>query len=538
MAAHQQASTSYLSDLDATPDLERLVRPHAAQLRDWYSHWLSNRPDAEDWWQLGEAIDRQLNRLWTDTVLSTEAGGKVEDLRVLAFERVAHVRAFLSQCRAADHHLAQFNNNIDVLYSSSLAWPAAIGTVRTRYWEFACVSWICALQGLKSGQTAIDFAPILESHDADLQDDPEPEHPSASVEGYEDLLHSPWAAMPTGNSDAAADHQDIPEHLTVADADLAERPCAPPPVPVTEATLAIQIEPVEPEPQPQAELAPVHEPARLLNGQALKNSAFGTWLGLVVLSWVSLVWGAAISLPFGIGIGIIAMLGIGFVAVPLWGTVFGLLGMQGASGSTLRSMKFAELGEDDPFFHANKAFAEQLDIPAPKIGTVEVYNAFAMGAHWNKATVALGQPLLNDLTDEEARAVLGHELGHVVSGDMRRMMLMRTFQNACVWYMCVQELKQFARWVISWVAELFILAFSRKREFWADAIGAALTSKDAMIGALRKLEAGPKLTEHENLNARFMCRGRANSLLSTHPSTEDRIAALEAETYLKQLPFR
>ena len=169
----------------------------------------------------------------------------------------------------------------------------------------------------------------------------------------------------------------------------------------------------------------------------------------------------------------------------------------------------------------------------PTIGTIAVRNALAMGASEKWATVAIGTPLLDELTDDEIAAVLGHELGHVVSGDMRRMMLMRTFQNAMVWYGFAQGLKQFARWMLCWMAELSILAFSRRREYWADAIGAELAGKDAMIGALRKLENAPVLTSAEKTHARFMFYGGA---LSTHPSTPLRIKALEAETYLKRLP--
>jgi heat shock protein HtpX len=119
---------------------------------------------------------------------------------------------------------------------------------------------------------------------------------------------------------------------------------------------------------------------------------------------------------------------------------------------------------------------------------------------------------------------------------MKRMMLMRTFQNATVWFMFAQGFKQFVRWVICWGAELYILAFSRKREYWADAIGAALTSKEAMIGALKKLAEAPPLTDAENTHARFMVRGRISSAFSTHPSFEERIVALQHETYLRQLP--
>lgn len=300
----------------------------------------------------------------------------------------------------------------------------------------------------------------------------------------------------------------------------------------------------EPTGEQRCEVAPLAEPAKAtdidpqirLHGRRLRSSVIPTWLGLVVFSWFAILWGGLITAPLGLGLGVLASAFAGIVLVPLWGTVWGLVGMSAARASTLRQMKFEELPEDHPIAIETFKLAEALEIKRPQIGLVPAYNAFAMGRHADDATVVIGKPLLETLTVDEQRAVIGHELGHVVSGDMRRMMLMRTFQNACVWFALAQELKQFVRWTISWAAELFILAFSRKREYWADAIGAALAGKEAMIGALRKLEDGPSPTGAERQNARFMFRGRAVTLFSTHPKTSQRIAALEAETYLRRLP--
>lgn len=290
--------------------------------------------------------------------------------------------------------------------------------------------------------------------------------------------------------------------------------------------------------RPAIDVQTAQGPGRAIHGRALRKSIIPTWLGLVGLSWVSLIWGALISVPFGVGLGIFASLLAGLVAVPLWGTIFGFVGMNAARSSTLGKMGFRTLPDDHPVTAKIREFAERLDLPMPRVGSVPVYNAFAMGSHETSATVAMGEPLIETLDENEWAAIVGHELGHIVSGDMRRMMLMRTFQNACVWFMFAQGLKQFARWVISWVAELFILGFSRRREYWADAIGAELAGKEAMIGALRKLETAPALTGEEKRNARFMFRGKVNALFSTHPQTSDRIAALEAETYLRRLPRR
>jgi heat shock protein HtpX len=273
-----------------------------------------------------------------------------------------------------------------------------------------------------------------------------------------------------------------------------------------------------------------------LDSRALPKSILPTWLALVGLSWLSLLWGGIISAPFGVGAVVLGGAFAGAIAVPLWATIFGFLGMGRAREATLKGMGFQPCEPGQPLVQAAQRFCQRLDIPVPQVGTITIFNAFAMGSDPSRATVVVGLPLMEALTESETEAVLAHELGHVVSGDMARMMLMRTFQNATVWFMAAQGAKQLARWVICWGAELYILAFSRQREFWADAIAAALTSKQAMIGALEKLKDGPELTAEENMHARFMVRGAVAGMFSTHPTPEARIEALQNETYLRQLP--
>jgi len=270
-----------------------------------------------------------------------------------------------------------------------------------------------------------------------------------------------------------------------------------------------------------------------LYAPGLRSSVAPTWLMLVGCSWVALVWGALLLAPFNGGIGSAVMVMGGVVAVPIWGTVFGFIGMGRAHDTTLRQMNYQGLPHNHPIAEACKGYCAVLEMPMPRLGTIPMHNAFAMGRDADDATVAIGKPLLDTLTPAEVNAVLAHELGHVVSGDMRRMMLMRTFQNATVWFMLAQGAKQVVRWMLSWAAELAILSFSRRREFWADAIGAALAGKEAMIGALQKLEQAPVLGADEKQHARFMFRG---VVLSTHPSTANRIAALKDETYIRRLP--
>lgn len=294
-------------------------------------------------------------------------------------------------------------------------------------------------------------------------------------------------------------------------------------------------------PKPEKAVEPVSEKADnrpRLDGRALGGSMVLTCMGLIVLSWIGLLLVAVVTMLLGLGLIGITWLLLGFFLVPLWGMLFGWLRLGGATRKTLRNMNFEVAPGGHLLEELSNSHADELGLRRPRIGTIDVVNAFAMGTQRDDATIAVGNPLLKVMTRDELSAVVGHEIGHVVNGDMMRMMFMRTFQDSLVWYIPSQNGKQFARWCASWMAELMILGHSRKREFYADAVGAALAGKAAMISALRKLEAAPPLTARENTHARFMARGRWRGILSTHPSFNARVRALEMEQYLRRLPRR
>ncbi|NTB02388.1 M48 family metalloprotease [Agrobacterium tumefaciens] len=274
--------------------------------------------------------------------------------------------------------------------------------------------------------------------------------------------------------------------------------------------------------------------------KALHKSTLPTWLGLVAGSWAGLAWGSLISAPVGIGFGVAAGSAFGgFLAVPLWGTVWGLVGLGRQRENALKEHGITLLKEGDPLVQRVHTLAARLGLRTrPWVGVMPHNNAYAIGSSADSALVVIGQPLLNNLTEAEVDAIIGHELGHVANNDMRRMGLTRSFQNSLVWYLGFSEtLQRWGRWLLTWVSELFVLRLSRNREYWADAVGAALTTKEDMIAALDKLHHGPELSDFERNHARLMFRGlSAGSLLSTHPTLEERRRALEAEKYLKKLP--
>jgi heat shock protein HtpX len=309
-------------------------------------------------------------------------------------------------------------------------------------------------------------------------------------------------------------------------------PARPPAAPKAQPPARQEVEPV---PRPRTQPPPLPKRPRAtgqLNATALRGSVFGTWLALVVFSWTSILWSALLTLPFGVGLAILGMSLAGAFLVPVWGTLWGFAGMGWAHAATLRQIGFKDVDADHHLSQSVARLAGALVIPPPRVGTMPIANAFAMGKSYSDATISIGEPLMARLKADELEAVIGHELGHVVSGDMRRMMLMRTFQNATVWFAFAQGTKQVVRWGLCLFAELYIQRFSRKREYWADAIGAALTSKEAMIGALRAIASSPAESSFEKAHARFMF----HTALRSHPPTADRIAALEQETYISRLP--
>ena len=174
-------------------------------------------------------------------------------------------------------------------------------------------------------------------------------------------------------------------------------------------------------------------------------------------------------------------------------------------------------------------------------------NAFATGAFKNHALVAVSTDIMGQMTREELRAVLGHEMSHVANGDMVTLALVQGVLNAFVIFFSrvlasmlsggkgnrrgggSYLLIAFALEIVfGLLASLIVFAFSRKREYAADAGSANLLgSPSSMIAALRRLGNLQPGVLPNSLKAFGIAEGKKTSIWSTHPSLEDRIAALE-----------
>jgi heat shock protein HtpX len=192
----------------------------------------------------------------------------------------------------------------------------------------------------------------------------------------------------------------------------------------------------------------------------------------------------------------------------------------------------------------------------PEVGVYQSpeVNAFATGPSKNNSLVAVSTGLLNQMNSDEVEGVLAHEVAHVANGDMVTMALIQGVVNAFVMFFA--RIASFAlaqamrgdrdddrpvipNFLVTMVFEMvfgflgmFVVTwFSRLREFRADAGGAKVAGKQKMIAALRRLQQ--KVDNSGNDQAAFQTlkisskKGGMMSFLSTHPSLEDRIAALE-----------
>ncbi|BBG59045.1 Protease HtpX [Providencia rustigianii] len=209
--------------------------------------------------------------------------------------------------------------------------------------------------------------------------------------------------------------------------------------------------------------------------------------------------------------------------------------------------------------------AQQVGIQMPQVAIYHApdINAFATGARRDASLVAVSTGLLENMSRDEAEAVIAHEVSHIANGDMVTMTLLQGVVNTFVIFIS-RILAQVAAgfmsnnndnesessngnpmvyFAVSMVLEIVfgILAsiitmwFSRHREFHADAGSAKLVGKEKMIAALQRLKTSYEPQEEGRLMA-FCINGRGKAfseLFLSHPPLDKRIEALRSGQYLK-----
>ena len=199
--------------------------------------------------------------------------------------------------------------------------------------------------------------------------------------------------------------------------------------------------------------------------------------------------------------------------------------------------------------------AKNAGLPMPRVYVLnsEQPNAFATGRNPENAAVAASTGLLHALSYEEVAGVMAHELAHIQNRDTLTMTITATFAGA------ISMLANFAMFfggsrdnnnplgfvgilvtmiVAPFAAMLVQMAISRTREYSADRRGAEICGNPLWLAsALKKIamaaERVPNMSAERNPATAHMfiinplSGERMDNLFSTHPNTENRIAALE-----------
>lgn len=206
-------------------------------------------------------------------------------------------------------------------------------------------------------------------------------------------------------------------------------------------------------------------------------------------------------------------------------------------------------------FDTVRHHAEKAGIGMPEVAVYDApeMNAFATGMTKNSSLVAVSTGLLQSMDRDQVDAVLGHEITHVANGDMVTMALLQGVLNTFVIFLArvIGTLVDRAlsgnrdnsgggfayfaivmalQFVLGLFASLIVMAFSRWREFRADAGGARLAGREAMISALQRLSGNHGENTLPKTLAAFGISGEGGiaRLFMSHPPIEERIAALRA----------
>ena len=287
-------------------------------------------------------------------------------------------------------------------------------------------------------------------------------------------------------------------------------------------------------------------------------------MGLLLISNILIMITLSLTVPIVINV-ILPMFGIDVrgsvdLSTLVWA---GMFGFGGAFISLAFSKQMARAMLDcqqitQPRSHAEhliygsvQEIAQRLHITMPEVWIYDSPdpNAFATGPSKNNSMVAVSTGLLQNLREEEVKAVLAHEMGHVYNGDMFATTVLAGLMNTFVYYIAMWVRRFFAerdqaalgfglsmviQIIVSILASIVISWFSRRREFGADAFAAKVYGKDSMIAALRAIDRWVNRTQFEYATqdalATMKISGKSGgfmSLFSTHPPIEVRIAALQ-----------
>ncbi len=269
---------------------------------------------------------------------------------------------------------------------------------------------------------------------------------------------------------------------------------------------------------------------------------------LALLTAIFVALGAAVGGQTGMVIAFFLALAMNLFS--LWNSDKMVLRMYGAQEVDERSAP--------EYYGIVRELARRAGLPMPRVFVMESAqpNAFATGRSPSHAAVCASTGLLQSLSREELTGVIAHELTHVKNHDTLTMTVAASIGGA------ISMLAQWMQFgflfggnredrsgvgmvgallaiIVAPIAAMLVqMAISRSREYEADRGGAIISGRPLWLAsALAKIDAYAHKIPNETAEAvpatapLFIINplsGRGfDNWFSTHPSTENRIAALE-----------
>lgn len=251
----------------------------------------------------------------------------------------------------------------------------------------------------------------------------------------------------------------------------------------------------------------------------------------------------------------------------LWGTAGAFISLfmskwvaKSSMGLKMIDPKTAS-GEEKSVLEMVHGLARKIKLPAmPEVGIYDSpeLNAFATGPTKRSALVGISSGLIQNMNQSEIEAVVGHEITHVGNGDMVTLTFIQGIVNAFSMF-----LSRIIAYVVAMVVSrgeedrgpsmgiffmltilfdiiftlfgsMVVAAFSRWREYRADAGGARLAGKSSMIAALKSLKAASEIKDRRAPSLAILKINQPSKwliLFASHPPIEARIKRLQQGNY-------
>ncbi len=279
---------------------------------------------------------------------------------------------------------------------------------------------------------------------------------------------------------------------------------------------------------------------------------------ILVITTISIIFAV-----FGIG-NYITEDGINFTSLLVFSAVIGFTGsfisLAMSRWMAKMAMKVQVLDPNGPLSSGERALVDKVHQYAraaglthmPEVGIYQSpeVNAFATGPSKKRSLVALSTGLLQSMDGDAVDGVIAHEIAHIANGDMVTMALLQGVVNTFVVF-----LSRIAAYIVSSLVKrdeltgivhficvivfqiifsilgtIVVMAFSRYREYHADAGGAAFAGKDKMIHALQALKNRQDMIDTSKTSLatlKISNRPKMLSLFSSHPALDERIKRLQ-----------